>query len=328
MSGLSQELATLRQRQSLPLEAKIRMSLLRIRDWYEYWDGDVYVSFSGGKDSRVLLDLVWRAYPDVPAVFSNTGLEYPEVVTFVTGMQRRYGDRVVVVRPKRTFRDVVLNEGFPIVSKKVAKQLRILREEHDNPNWSRTVQLYETGIRSDGGYSKTSQLPQQWRYLISAPYKISEKCCDNLKKEPLDAYAKRTGRKGMRGIMADEGGLRAKQHQCNLYNAAVPASAPMLFWTTADVWSYIRMRNLDYPAVYDMGEERTGCMFCGFGVHLEKGSNRFQRMAVTHPKQWNYCVNKLGMRGPLEFVGVSVDPEEATPASLENRFYNLVSTAL
>ena len=63
------ELWQLQQKQSLPLEAKIAMTQQRIREWYEHWDGEVYVSFSGGKDSTVLLHIVRQMYPDVPAVF-------------------------------------------------------------------------------------------------------------------------------------------------------------------------------------------------------------------------------------------------------------------
>ena len=59
----------LQQMQSLPLSAKVVMTQQRIREWYEHWDGMVYVSFSGGKDSTVLLHLVRDMYPDVPAVF-------------------------------------------------------------------------------------------------------------------------------------------------------------------------------------------------------------------------------------------------------------------
>lgn len=73
----------LKQRQSLDLESKVMMSKRRIIEWYNYFDGDVYVAFSGGKDSTVLLDLVWSLFPDVPAVHSNTGLELRDIKDFV-----------------------------------------------------------------------------------------------------------------------------------------------------------------------------------------------------------------------------------------------------
>ena len=69
----------LKQRQSLPLEAKIILTRKRIIDFYEYYDGKVYISFSGGKDSTVLLDIARKIYPEITAVFCDTGLEYPEV---------------------------------------------------------------------------------------------------------------------------------------------------------------------------------------------------------------------------------------------------------
>ena len=55
----------LQQMQSLPLRAKITMTQRRIRDWVDYWDGQVYVSFSGGKDSTVLkhiVDTAWTSW--------------------------------------------------------------------------------------------------------------------------------------------------------------------------------------------------------------------------------------------------------------------------
>ncbi len=74
----------LKQLQALPLEVKIRKTQQRIREWVDYYGEDgVYVSFSGGKDSTVLLDIVRKIYPDIEAVFVNTGLEYPEIVDFV-----------------------------------------------------------------------------------------------------------------------------------------------------------------------------------------------------------------------------------------------------
>ena len=64
----------LKQRQGLPLHLKIKMSKQRIREFYEHFDGKVYISFSGGKDSTVLLHLVRSLYPNVKAVYIDTGL--------------------------------------------------------------------------------------------------------------------------------------------------------------------------------------------------------------------------------------------------------------
>ena len=99
----------LMQMQSVPLEGKIIMTERRIREWYEHWDGQVYVSFSGGKDSTVLLHIARRLYPDIEAVFVNTGLEYPEIQKFVKSF-----DNVTILRPKMRFDEVIKTYGYPI----------------------------------------------------------------------------------------------------------------------------------------------------------------------------------------------------------------------
>ena len=85
----------LQQMQSLPLSVKISMTKRRIREWYDYWDGQVYISFSGGKDSTVLLHIAREIYPDIEAVFVNNGLEYPEIQSFVKKF-----DNVKILRTK------------------------------------------------------------------------------------------------------------------------------------------------------------------------------------------------------------------------------------
>lgn len=105
----------LRIMQSWSLERKIQVTQTRIMEWYIKNQGKVYVSFSGGKDSTVLLDLVRRIYPDVPAVFIDTGLEYPELREFVKTI-----DNVIWLKPSMNFRKVIETFGYPIVSKRIA----------------------------------------------------------------------------------------------------------------------------------------------------------------------------------------------------------------
>lgn len=114
----------LMQWQALPLSVKILMTKDRIRQWVnEYGEEGVYVSFSGGKDSTVLLDLVRKEYPNVTALFSNTGLEYPEIQKFV----RKY-DNVQVVFPEMRFTDVITEYGYPLISKEVAETIHYARK--------------------------------------------------------------------------------------------------------------------------------------------------------------------------------------------------------
>lgn len=120
----------LRQYQALPMIAKIHMSHARIREWYDHWNGDVCISFSGGKDSTVLAHLVHEYYHDVPLVFANTGLEYPEIQAFAKKMGAEF------VRPKMSFSEVISKYGYPIISKETAEAIyyaRRIRNSHATP---------------------------------------------------------------------------------------------------------------------------------------------------------------------------------------------------
>ena len=311
----------LKELQSKSLEEKIQISTARIIEWYEHWDGKVYVSFSGGKDSTVLLDLVRRVYPDVPAVFSDTGLEFPEIREFVKSV-----DNVVWLKPKTSFALTLTKEGFPIISKDVSMNLKYAQKARE---WA--IKRFE-GLNTDGSKSSFKQRYKKYKPLINADFLISDKCCDIMKKEPIKKYEKENKRYPYIGNMAEESIRRTSawlQTGCNAFNSVRPISTPMVFWTEQDVLTYIKKYNLPYASVYGKLKEkdgilyftnykRTGCVFCGYGCHLEKEPNRFQTLAKTHPQLYDYCMRGgkydetgkwvpdkgLGMAKVLDYINV------------------------
>lgn len=139
-----------------------------------------------------------------------------------------------------------------------------------------------------------------------------------MKKSPLGSYQRQHKLKPILGTMTEESRLRKQawlKHGCNAFDAAKQTSQPMSFWTEQDVLQYIWQNDIKIASVYGnivavdkdgmeyeptpmccgrlrcTGCQRTGCIFCCFGLHMEKGETRFQRLARTHPRQYEYCMN-------------------------------------
>ncbi len=274
-------------------------------------NGKVYVSFSGGKDSTVLLHIARGIFPEMKAMFLDTGLEYPEIRDFV----KTY-DNVDWVRPKMSFKQVIEKYGYPVIGKEIAQAVHELRALFP-------CRLEQFGFTPpQGKYGKRYDL-SKYAYLRDAPFKIDDRCCDVMKKSPANKYHRQTGLYPIIATMASESALRQTQwikDGCNAFNNKHPKSSPMSFWTEQDVLRYIRTMNIPMASCYGEIVEvngklrttkcsRTGCMFCMFGIRGDGNPNRFQRMYFTHHKQWKYCMETLGIRKVMEFIGEPVEPD-------------------
>lgn len=163
---------------------------------------------------------------------------------------------------------------------------------------------------------------EKWLPLArDVPVPISHWCCQVMKKQPMKAYQKKNHLYPFLGMLADESRLRKQawiRHGCNAFDASNPTSNPMSVWLEQDVLQYIAENHVEIAPVYGdivavdgdgnsypaesmlggcegctlkcTGEERTGCIFCAFGAHLDRGLTRFQRLATTHPRQYEYCI--------------------------------------
>ncbi len=271
-------ITSLRQKQILPLNEKIFLSKHRINEFKDKLN-NIFVSFSGGIDSLVLLHLTRQLYPDTPAVFSDTGLEFPEVREFVKTIPN-----VITIRPKMSFRQVIEQDGYPVISKEIAQIISDLRR--GTPGKTRD--------------KRRIQLPQSHHYLLAAPFKISHLCCKHLKKDPFKIYIKQTNSFPLIGTRAEESRLRETaylKHGCNNFNKN--QSTPLSFWTNKDIWDYIKLNNIPYCELYDQGWERTGCVFCLFGPDTIQ---RFEKIKYTHPQLYKYCIEKLNMQPVIDFL--------------------------
>lgn len=195
--------------------------------------------------------------------------------------------------------------------------------------------------REDGQKSRFDK--SRYLFAVDAPFKISNYCCNVMKKKPVHKYANQTDRKAMVATMAEESFLRQSEwlkRGCNSFEGKYPLSKPLSFWTEQDILQYIKENNIQIASVYGdivpdesksdniagqmvltengieeskcflktTGCKRTGCMFCGYGCHLEKeGEGRFERLKLTHPKIYEWIFKDwdqggLGYKNVIDWI--------------------------
>lgn len=291
--------------QSLPLEIKIEKTKARLKEYIEHFGlNHVYISYSGGKDSEVLLDIARQLYPNIKAVFINTGQEYPETIKQVL-FRKKQGYNIDIITPKMRYKDIIKKYGYPCISKEQALYIEDIRTTKSEK--MKKLRLFG---RDNGSY----KLSEKWKYLLNENLKISPKCCTILKKNPIKIFEKETERKGIVGTMASESSNRLNSYLktgCNSFESNRPMSRPLGFWREEDIWNYINTNNLKISEMYTIyGAERTGCYGCLFGCHLEEqttGSNRIIKLKNTHPYLYTYLMEKLNYKKVMKILRLKTE---------------------
>lgn len=245
----------------LNLNQKIDHALGTMEKYEKEMKKEAYISFSGGRDSTVLLDLARRFYrKDILAVFCNTGNEHPEIVRFV-----RNTDNVRIIYPEMRLSEIIEKYGFPVISKEVSKN--IWRMRHGK---------------------KCGAIPDKYKYLFFEKYEVSNICCKILKKDPFKKFQKETGMIPIVGTKAFDSQMRRfayyKRGGCNSFSKQNPVSAPLSIWKDKDIEEYIQRYNVQICDLYTKENyKRTGCMLCGFGVN-NYDRDRFEKIKEKHPR--------------------------------------------
>ena len=302
----------IRQKQAIPYEIKVKMSMNRVRDFIDFYGEDkVAICFSGGVDSTMAVHFIRNlcGYDRVRAI-SVIGIENKYNIDLI-----KRTDNVEIVKLRYSQKEILEKYGVPIISKRVSKSLKALQNPCKKNENIRNLAL--TGITSEGRNAPTYKLAKKWRFLIAAPFKISNQCCYYMKETGILKYAKEQGIGTISAITAEESKSRmdgyAKQGSCNVFKGN-GYSTPFAFWTHQDILRYLYEYEVEISEAYgeiiftDGGiyrttkAERTGCPICLFGMQYDGTPNRFQRMYYEDHKKWVTALVEMKLKKVLDFM--------------------------
>ena len=284
-----------------PPRIKVKMTEARIRSFYDYFNGDVYLSFSGGKDSQVLGDIIRNMespYKDIEFVFFDTHNEQRSVYEIVD----RYG--ASVISSPLTPAQVIEKVGYPLFNKEIA---------HTIDGLQRKLKWTESGGSSLRAQERLKMIKERYSLFINSPLRISDGCCNELKKKPSVKFQKESGKKPIIATLAVESFLRMQSYlrrgACNTFEGKVQ-STPIAFWSKADILWYIAEKQLKIADCYKakittykllgnktcelLGLDQTGCMFCGFGKGLDYAKRVLKSKCPEYVRQHQQEFDALG----------------------------------
>ncbi len=270
------------------IDTQVTNAMHRIEELYNETGGKCYVSFSGGKDSTVLLALIKMCEEiltippnGIPAVFSNTGVELGVTLEFVKWCRDSgWYTNIVIIRPEVSFDWVMKNKGKPMKSK--LKSEYIARWHRGNRSECVVRNMIEGKTRTGSDTWKLKIYDKDMHLLHDDfPITVSNTCCDFLKKKPFKKYVKENDIKGqMTGIRNAEGGareltsnVRMKKGNKKICTAidkkGFIKKSPIIDWSDDDLEEFIQKYDVPLSRAYtEYGFRRTGCMACPFARNV------------------------------------------------------------
>lgn len=333
-----------------PYDFKVKYATIRAREFARECDqrGLNYHVSVGGLDSITLFCFLKSIGIDAPGIsvsyledksiqkiHKELGIErLKSAVKYVDDSGKEHG----WTKPQ-----IIQEFGFPVLSKEIAGKIETLANPTEkNKTVRHAIVTGETGAY--GGYQTNSRMKMSQKWLEKfggyaneyegtdyqiPDFRVSSKCCYYLKEKPCDDWAKEHNSVPYLGLMASEGGRRAKSlriNGCNYFGKSTIRSAPFAIFSRQDLLQLALDLNVPVPEIYGSIErkedgtlyttkaQRTGCSMCGFGIHLEKRPHRFDLLRERNPKEWQYwmyecCTDEetgepYGWARVLDYIGV------------------------
>lgn len=256
-------------------------------------ESNSFISFSGGKDSTVLSKIIDIALPDnkIPRVFFNTGIEYKAILQFVKSEAEK-DSRFIIYNSGVKIREMLEEKGYPFKSKEFSQKMAI----YQRSGRTKTVTDY---LGETGNKAKSFCCPEKLKLMFSSdvPFKISDKCCIELKKKVSERFAEQYNKPiVMTGMRKAEGGNRKSVQGCTVFDKGKLHKFHPLFPVTADfidkaIYIYqISLCSLYYPP-YNF--ERTGCKGCPFNMKLKKQLAVMEKLLPDEYKQCQLIWGKV-----------------------------------
>jgi 3'-phosphoadenosine 5'-phosphosulfate sulfotransferase (PAPS reductase)/FAD synthetase len=227
------------------------------------------ISWSGGKDSTVVLHLVLQVFPNIPIIFVELDCLFPETKQYVIKLAKEWNLNLHIIKSKEhTFESVTKKYGYPIFSKNIASNVeRAIR----TGNIRKQLSKFEVFLVQNKAHisSKCSQ------YLLERPCKIKEKELDcDLKFIGLRALESRARVR----LWADYGDLYPVKDYYG-YNKPILKCNPISTWSEIDIWNYFKEYNIPICDIYKKGYQRNGCWTCAMAIR----NGQLQRLKNYRP---------------------------------------------
>ena len=255
------------------------------------YDRRLACSISGGSDSDIMLDIVYKCDKDnkVDYVWFDTGLEYQATKDHLKYLEEKYEITIIKKRPKVPVPKSCKEYGQPFISKNVSEFMMRLQRHNFKwedesfdvlykkyPKCKSAIQWWCNVKQSDNFNIRRNKYLKEYIIQNNPTFKISNKCCEYAKKNLIhDLIKEEQYDLNIVGVRKVEGGVRTIAYKnCFDESDEYDNFRPIFWYKDSDKEEYEKAYGIVHSDCYsEYGLKRTGCCGCPYGRDFEEELN-------------------------------------------------------